>query len=105
MAVDVDVFSGDDALEEYVHTEEQFGQEVRRIDTAQGRGVLRGLASGPGIGPMCVPLTMDGHSFPPIFEGQPIGCSARLWWWRARLWWWRTRTGRVPWWHRDSRPR
>ena len=73
LAVDVDVFSGEDALEAYVHTEEQFGQDVGHIfildvrrsvlpaDTAQGRGVLRGLASGPGIGPMCVPLTMDGH--------------------------------------------
>ena len=73
LAVEVDVFSGEDALEAYVHTEEQFGQDVWHIfildvrrsvlpaDTAQGRGVLRGLASGPGIGPMCVPLTMDGH--------------------------------------------
>ena len=73
LAVEVDVFSGEDALEAYVHTEEQFGQDVWHIfildvrrsvlpaDTAQGRGVLRGLASGPGVGPMCVPLTMDGH--------------------------------------------
>ena len=93
LAVDVDVFCGEDALEAYVHTEEQFGQDVGHIcildvrrsvlpaDTAQGRGVLRGLASGTGIGPiinviittqMCVPL-MVGHSFPPTFvvEGQP----------------------------------
>ena len=108
LAVEVDVFSGEDALEAYVHTEEQFGQDVWHIfildvrrsvlpaDTAQGRGVLRGLASGPGIGPRINVIITT------IFEGQHIGCSARLWWWRARLWWWRARTGRVPWWHRDS---
>ena len=113
LAVEVDVFSGEDALEAYVHTEEQFGQDVWHIfildvrrsvlpaDTAQGRGVLRGLASGPGIGPRINVIITT------IFEGQHIGCSARLWWWRARTgrvpWWHRdSRTGRVPWWHRDS---
>ena len=72
LAADVDVFSGEDALEAYVRIEEQFGPDVLHIfildvrrsvlpaDTAQGRGVLRGLAS---------VLLVEYHLEGGIFEG------------------------------------